>query len=315
MRLKHVHLCPNVVVSSLCYGTLTLGPWQKGLTPEEGGRLLRYALEQGVTFFDTAELYETYAHIRHALKGYDGDVVISTKSYAVDERDAARSLEKARREMDRDVIDIFMLHEQESEATLRGHERALEFLYRAKQAGLIRAVGISTHFISGVRAATAHPQIDVIHPLINLTGLGIVDGTRDQMASAILDAAQADKGIFAMKALGGGTLYNRAAEALAYVRDLRGVHCVAVGMGGRDDIDANIAFFEDGLFPDGLEQLDRERRLVIEPWCDGCGCCVAACANGALSLNDENMVVVDHSKCVLCSYCVPRCTYFNIKVV
>jgi predicted aldo/keto reductase-like oxidoreductase len=272
-------------------------------------------MEQGVTFFDTAELYQTYDHIRHALKGWDKEVVIATKSYAVDEKDARRSLEKARREMDRDVIDIFMLHEQESDATLRGHARALEFLSRAKQAGIIRAVGISTHFISGVRAATNHPQIDVIHPLINLTGLGIVDGSRDQMASAILDAAQADKGIFAMKALGGGSLFHRAEESLSYVRNLRGVHSVAVGMGCREDIDANVGFFADGYFPQGLEQLDRERRLVIEPWCDGCSCCIAACANGALSLDDSNMVVVDHSKCVLCSYCVPRCTYFNIKVV
>ena len=266
MWLKPVHLCPGVAVSPLCYGTLTLGPWQKGLTPVEGGRLLRFALEQSVTFFDTAELYETYAHIRHALAGYSGDVVISTKSYAVDENDAARSLEKARREMDRDVIDIFMLHEQQCEATLCGHARALDYLCRAKASGIVRAVGISTHYISGVRAAAAHPQIDVIHPLINMVGLGIADGTRDDMAAAILHAAQCGKGIFAMKALGGGALFGRAQEALAYVRGLPGVHSVAVGMGCRDDIEANVAFFAEGRFPDGLDNLQRDRRLVIEPW-------------------------------------------------
>lgn len=92
-----------------------------GLTPIAGGRLLTYALEQGINFFDTAELYENYAHIREALKDWQGQTIIATKSYAYAAVTAAASLERARRELNRDYIDIILLHEQESEHTLRGH--------------------------------------------------------------------------------------------------------------------------------------------------------------------------------------------------
>ena len=51
-----------------------------------------------------------------------------------------------------------------SPATLRGHAPALEYLVEAKERGLVEAVGISTHTVAGVRAAAAHPQIEIISP-------------------------------------------------------------------------------------------------------------------------------------------------------
>ena len=53
---------------------------------------------------------------------------------------------------------------------------SLEALLTAKEKGLIKAVGVSAHSVEGVRVAARHPDIEVIHPLINLTGMGITDG-------------------------------------------------------------------------------------------------------------------------------------------
>ena len=78
--MRYRSLTPTITVPELCYGTLTLGPLQKGLTPTAGGRLLTYALEHGINFFDTAELYDNYAHIHEALKGWQGETVIASKS-------------------------------------------------------------------------------------------------------------------------------------------------------------------------------------------------------------------------------------------
>ena len=67
-----------------------------------------------------------YAHIREAIRLSGGKKpVISAKCYAYDTEGARASLEKARKEMDIDYIDIFMMHEQESRLTLRGHREAL----------------------------------------------------------------------------------------------------------------------------------------------------------------------------------------------
>ena len=309
-----VHLCRDISVSTLCFGTLTVGPLQKSLTPREGGRLIRYALERGINFFDTAELYDTYDHLAAGLQGWSGDVVISSKSYAVDAEEMKKSLELARRKLNRDCIDIFLLHEQESQYTLRGHAGALEYLCQAREKGLVRAVGISTHHVSGVRDAALVDEIDVVHPLINMAGVGIIGGGRSAMEEAINQAYSRGKGIFAMKALAGGTLFRQAAEAFDYVLGLTAVQAVAVGMGCREDVELNVSYFTNREFPQDIPPLERERRLIVEPWCTGCTNCMAACPAGALSL-ELRKVVVDYSRCLLCGYCVAHCPNFNLKVI
>lgn len=311
--MRRVALTDRILVSELCYGTLTLGPLQKGLTPTDGGRLIACALERGITFFDTAELYETYAHLRAGLSG-GREAVIATKSYAFDAAGMQSSLERARRELNRDYIDIFLLHEQESVHTLRGHAEALEYLCTAKARGMVKAVGISTHHVAGVRAASLHPQIDVIHPLINIKGIGIPDGSREDMASAIAGATQLGKSIYAMKALAGGALYSDAGAALHYVRGLDGVSAVAVGMGSQDDIDANVSFFSSGSFHAGYQPQGEKRKVIVEPWCEGCGRCVIICPTQAITLS-EGRACIDHDRCLLCSYCVAHCRDFYLKVI
>lgn len=316
VKLAAVTLCRGVSVSELCFGTLTLGPLQKNLSPEAGGRLLHHAYAQGVTFFDTAELYGTYAHLRAGLAAHMGDIVIASKSYAADRKAMAKSVERARIELNRDYIDIFLLHEQESAHTMKGHREALDYLLTQREKGVVRAVGISTHHVAGVRAALASPDIDVIHPLINIAGIGIADGTREDMAECMRVAALNGKAIYAMKALAGGALFRQAEAALSYVRQLPGVKALAIGMGSIADIEANVAFFATGAFPPSyVADIDRgERRLLIEPWCEGCGDCVSHCRSGCLEVRGDK-VEVDHSRCVLCGYCVAHCKGFFMKVI
>ena len=116
------------MVSRLCFGALTIGPLQANLPVREGAAVIRKALESGVNFIDTAELYRTYPYIREALRGFTGDVAICSKCYAYTRQDMQKSVEKALIELDRDYIDIFMLHEQESALTIKGHWEAYEYL-------------------------------------------------------------------------------------------------------------------------------------------------------------------------------------------
>ncbi|MDP3058005.1 MAG: aldo/keto reductase, partial [bacterium] len=162
--MQLVELIPNINVSRLCYGSLAIGPLQRCLSPQDGGRLIRLALESGINFFDTAELYGTYEHLAVGFSGWQKDVVIATKSYACDRPSMQASLEKALRLLKRDYIDIFLLHEQDSKLTLRGHQEALEYLQEAKQRGTVRAIGISTHSVVGVKDGTEHDVIEIIHP-------------------------------------------------------------------------------------------------------------------------------------------------------
>ena len=299
-------------VSQLCYGTLTMSPLQKNLSPEEGARLLIHAYERGVRFLDTADLYGTYPHIRLALKEAP-DYVISTKAYCWDEPTARAALERAFQGVGRDYIDLFMLHEQESLYTLRGHEEALVYLQRQKELGRIGAVGVSTHFVRCVQAAPRFPMIDVIHPLINRAGIGIQDGAREDMEAAIRAAREFGIGIFAMKPLGGGHLISDNRAALEYAVDNPLLDSVAMGMQTLQEIDANAAAFEgDFTLLDALR--DRPRRVMVHDWCEGCGKCAQRCRQRAIQIVDGK-ALVDSEKCVFCGYCARACPQFCIKVV
>ena len=305
----------GLTVSRMCFGTLTMSPLQCDMSPEAGARLLIYAYERGVRFLDTADLYGTYPHIRLALKEA-GDYVISTKAYCYDEPTARQALERAFRGTGRDYIDLFMLHEQESLYTLRGHEEALNYLQRQKELGHIGAVGVSTHFCACVEAAPRFPMIDVIHPLINVSGIGIQDGARQDMERAIAHARDFGIGIFAMKPLGGGHLISSNGEALAYALESPLLDAIAVGMQSTREIDANVAAFEGAAKArEQLEALkDRKRRIMVHDWCEGCGRCAERCRQQAISVVDGR-ARIDEGRCVFCGYCARVCPQFCIKVV
>lgn len=303
------------VVSRLGFGSLTIGPLQANLSPAEGGSVIRAALEAGINLIDTAELYKNYPHIRAGISGFAGNVIIAARSYAYDYQEMERSVHNACRELGRDYIDIFGLHEQTSRLTLKGHRPALDYLIKAKQAGIIRAIGISTHAIEVVRAAVLIPEIDVIHPIINRMGLGIIDGNADQMLTAIEAAYAAGKGIYGMKALGGGHLGQEAETAFAWVLE-QPLASIVVGMQSVDEVAVNCALFS-GVRPSpgqAAAVAKKQRRLLIEEWCVGCGRCALRCQMGALQIN-QGKAEVDSNRCVLCGYCATVCPEFCLKVL
>ncbi len=302
-------------VFPLAFGTLTISPMQRNFPPEKGAELILYAADQGINLFDTAQLYDTYEPLRLALKKRP-DLLISTKSYAWDRPTAQEAFDDARRRLDMDVIPIFLMHEQEDMLTLKGHREAFDFYLEQKARGNIKAVGFSTHRVAAVDYAPRYPGLDIILPLINRTGVGIPDGTRDDMSAAIARAHDAGIGIFAMKPLGGGHLLKSPAEAFDYLKGLGCIDAVCCGMQSQDEIDVNLRLME-GLAPDpaAAERTQQEpRRLIIHDWCRACGKCVERCRQGALSIRD-GMCVCDQSKCVRCGYCAPVCEEFCIKVI
>jgi aryl-alcohol dehydrogenase-like predicted oxidoreductase len=235
----------NIEVSKLCFGGLTVGPLQANLPVEEGARVIARAFELGVNFIDTAKLYKTYPYIRRAMElSGKRDIVISSKSYDYTYEGMKESVEEALSELGVKKISIFSLHEQESRLTLKGHADALQYLADAKKQGIIDAVGVSTHAVEVVDAVCSMANIDVIHPLVNKNGLGILDGSIDDMLSAVKKASECGKGVYAMKPLGGGNLAVSYDECLKFVMDNPYIHSIALGMQTVDEVYANVAAFE-----------------------------------------------------------------------
>lgn len=305
------------MVSPIAFGALTIGPVHKNLPVSQGADVIRAALEQGINLIDTAQCYETYPYIREALKGWQSPVYITTKSYAWNRQLMATAFEEARRELDRDKLDIFLLHEQESALTIKGHYEALEFLLEEKAKGNLGAIGISTHAVAGVMAAANLPEIDVIHPIINRYGHGIIDGSRDDMLQAIEYAAAQGKGLYGMKALAGGKLSDEAYQCFRWAFAVPGLTSFAVGMKSIAEVYINTAWAL-GVEPPA-EYLDsyvvEKRHIAVGDACVGCGACLKRCGQRAISLSPQtNKAYIEAKKCVLCGYCRDNCEQGAIAI-
>ncbi|HEU0265347.1 MAG TPA: 4Fe-4S binding protein, partial [Geobacterales bacterium] len=217
----------------------------------------------------------------------------------------------------RERLDIVHLHGARLSDPFTDRKGVLDELLRLKDEDKIAHVGLSSHYISAFRLAMSHPEIEVIHPLLNRTGMGILDGSAEEMAEAVAVCARAGKGVYVMKALAGGNLISEARQSLQWVVAQPGVGAAAIGMLSEAEVEANIAFFEQGTLDDTTwsELEKRRRRLkIMERFCSGCGSCVEACTANALSVVN-NVAQVDEESCILCGYCAAACPDFMIRVV
>ncbi len=306
----------DIEVSRLCFGSLTMTPFQANLSIDEGAYLIEYAYDKGINFLDTAEIYDNYSYIKQALKGIKReDYVIATKTYAYTKEMAQASLEKALDELATDYIDIFLLHEQESTYTVKGHFEAVEYFMQAKAQGKIRSFGISTHRVSGVKAGKEYKEIEILHPIVNKNGIGIQDGSIDDMLKEINDLHRLGKGIYGMKPLGGGHLINNVEAAFNFVKDLPYVHSFAIGMQSVEEIEANISLLERGYIANSLKTRinKKNRRLIVADYCIGCGKCEKRCKQYGIKVIEAR--AVPNENCILCGYCAGVCPEFCIKVI
>jgi len=170
--------------------------------------------------------------------------------------------------------------------------------------------------VAAVQAACEIPEIDVIHPLYNYRGVGITDGNVNEMGQAIAKAVSCGKGIYSMKALGGGNLLEESREAFGFVLGNKNLHSIAVGMKTLEEVEMNVLIFSGREVPGSIRDKVRSvpRKVHIESWCTGCGKCAARCTAEAIRIEDGK-AVADPGRCRLCGYCGPVCEEFCIKII
>jgi len=307
----------GIKVTELCFGALPIGPLQANISVEEGAELIRAALERGINFIDTAEAYKTYPHIKKALEGYNKEVIIATKSSAETYKKMEQSIKNTLESLERTYLDIFLLHAARvTPSVFEERAGALQCLKDYKSKGIIRAIGISTHAVGAVRRAAEIKEIDIIFPIINKLGMGIIDGSVDDMVKAISEADKAGKGLYAMKALAGGHLIDQLEESFNFARNIQGINSIAVGMVNKEELEINLKIFNDEEISQELltQKIKPGKRLFILSFCKGCGTCVKTCPNNALTL-ENGKAVVNHKLCILCGYCNPVCPEFAIRLI
>jgi len=307
----------DLYVTELCFGALPFGPLQKNIPVDECTNLLIEALKAGINFIDTAQMYLTYELIRRAMEATGIRPVIASKSVAGSYEDMQKAVEEALTQLNIDTIDIFLIHAARiDESVFTRRAEALRCLLDCKARGIVRAVGVSTHSVRTVRAAANNSDIDIVFPILNLSGLGILHGTRDEMEEAIKDCIANGKGVYIMKALGGGILIDSYKQALDYVRGIPGVASVAMGMVTPRELSYNIRYFNGELDDTDVIHADqaRKRFIVVKILCTNCGRCRETCPNEAIEERD-GVSVINEVRCLTCGYCVSSCGEFAIRMV
>lgn len=190
--MKRVELGKTgITVSRLGFGTGTAHPsghcYQALMDVKELAKLLLFAFESGITFWDTAFQYGTYLHVKEALKRVKrSEVVLATKFTASRERDALRDFDTSLKEVGTDYLDICLLHAVRTEAEFQKSAGAFDALLKLKREGKIRAVGLSSHGLSALKSVLKTPEIDVVWARVNYAGLNMDKhrlGIYDKLAS------------------------------------------------------------------------------------------------------------------------------------
>jgi aryl-alcohol dehydrogenase-like predicted oxidoreductase len=203
-------------------------------------RVVRHALDQGVTLFDVADQYGSHTYLREALKGVPRDkYVIQTKTHATKLPDARSHLERYRMELGVDYIDIVLLHCMTKGDWPAEHQGVMEFLSRAKEQKLIRAHGTSCHGMDPLRTAAKDPFVEVDLARINPEGLIMDDKKPDEVVSELEEMHAAGKGVIGMKILGEGAFKEpeRRDASLRYVLGLGTVDAFIIGFETPEQVD------------------------------------------------------------------------------
>jgi len=227
----------GIHTSRLAMGTGTVGSGhhshQTALGIEGLSDLLLNGYDHGLRFFDSADSYGSHPHVAEALKHVARDkVTVLTKSWARDPGEMRSDIDRFRRELGTDYIDIFLMHCLTEGDWTERYKGVMDVLSDAKQKGIIRAHGCSCHSIEALRAAAASPWVDIDLARINPIE-SHMDADPTTVVSVLKQMKTSGKAVVGMKILGQGDMSNRQDEALHYALSLGVLDAFTIGAESR----------------------------------------------------------------------------------
>ena len=223
----------GIKTSRLAMGTGTHGfgnrSDQTSLGMDALTALLLNGYENGLRFFDAADSYGSHPYVASALKHVPRDkVTVLTKTDNRDPKGVKADLDRFRRELGTDYIDVCLVHcVTEADWTTR-YRGVMDVLSEAKEKGVIRTHGVSCHSIEALRAAAASPWVEVDLVRINPAG-AYMDADPETVVGVIKQMRASGKGIVGMKILGQGKLRNHQSEAIQYALSLGLLDAFTIG--------------------------------------------------------------------------------------
>jgi aryl-alcohol dehydrogenase-like predicted oxidoreductase len=214
--------------------------------------VIRQAYEKGIRYFDCADSYGTHPYTATALKGIPREnYALGTKMWVAEggipenERpDAEIVVDRFRKELNTDYIDLVQMHCMTTGAWTDQHKRFMDGLENLKAKKIIRAHGVSVHSFDALKVASENPWVDIIHVRINPFGENMDQRDPALVVPVIEKFHKAGKGVIGMKLIGGGRLKNDSEKidtSLKYVLGLGTVDMIIIGFEMPEQIDNYIS--------------------------------------------------------------------------
>ena len=241
----------EIQVSRLALGTGTRG-WkfvsdQTKLGTKGFVELAQHAYNSGITFFDVADIYGSHKYLKEALKFIPREkIVIMTKIWTrsndwLEYKGAQFALDRFRKEIGTDFLDIVLLHCQVSPDWQTEFKKARDELSEAKEKGIIRAHGVSCHSLDALKVAASNDWVDILLSRINHNG-SHMDDVPENVMPVLKQAHDNGKGVLGMKIFGCGDLVEEEQReaSLKFVLGSGNIDAMTIGFESGEQIDDTI---------------------------------------------------------------------------
>lgn len=307
----------GITVNKNGFGAL---PIQR-VSREEAARLLRMALDAGITFFDTARFYtDSEEKIGYALSDRRDAFYLATKTAATTAEDFWSDLETSLRNLKTDYIDIYQFHNPAFCPKPGDGSGLYEAMLEARRQGKIRFISITNHRMTLAHEAIRSGLYDTLQfPFCYLA--------TDKDIAVAEACREAGMGFIAMKGLSGG-LINNSAAAYAWLAQYE--HVLPIwGVQRERELREFLSYIHNPptLTAALAAVVERDRAQLQGNFCRGCGYCMPCpagieinnCARMSLMIRrapreaqltpemQEKMARIE--QCLHCNQCARKCPY------
>ncbi len=231
----------GIQVSRLAMGTGTHGVNRRSAQTRKLGiegvaDLLNMAYERGINFWDSADQYGTHPHLKEALKRVPREkVVILTKTHATTAEEMQADLDRFRKEIGTDYLDIVLLHFMTDPNWPEVKAGGMEVLAKAREQGIVRAHGVSCHSLGALEAAANSDWVQVDLARINPFGARM-DDTVEKVVPVLERMHNDGKGVIGMKIFGAGQLRDRVDACLEFTLKQNYVDAFTIGQENKNEM-------------------------------------------------------------------------------
>ena len=280
--------------------------------------ILKKAYDNGINFYDTARFYtDSEEKLGKAFEDVRENIYIATKTGMETAEEFWSDLETSLKNLRTDYVDLYQFHN--ISFVPKAEDDLYKAMLEAKQEGLIKHIGITTHKITHAHEALDSGLYETLqYPFSYLSG--------DEELKLIEKCKSLDIGFIAMKAMGGGLIKNSKAS-FAYINQFSNVLPIW-GIQKLEELDEFLSYDSNTILDDKLKSaIEQDKKELGDNFCRGCGYCmpcpeeinISLCARISLwirrfptepNLDERTQEIMKHTlECVECYECVDRCPY------